>query len=58
MAKPENLGQAINTEGREMFPYVHEDGTLFFSTDGRAGLGGLDLYFTVPQWMLILSHKV
>jgi len=37
-----------NTEGREMFPYVHEDGTLFFSTDGRAGLGGLDLYFTVP----------
>jgi hypothetical protein len=31
-----------------MFPYVHEDGTLFFSTDGRAGLGGLDLYFTVP----------
>ncbi len=46
--KPENLGQAINTEGREMFPYVHEDGTLFFSTDGRAGLGGLDLYFTVP----------
>jgi outer membrane protein OmpA-like peptidoglycan-associated protein len=46
--KPENLGQAINTEGREMFPYVHDDGTLFFSTDGRAGLGGLDLYFTVP----------
>lgn len=46
--QPENLGQAINTEGREMFPYVHEDGTLFFSTDGRAGLGGLDLYFTVP----------
>jgi outer membrane protein OmpA-like peptidoglycan-associated protein len=47
--QPENLGQAINTEGREMFPYVHEDGTLFFSTDGRAGLGGLDLYFTVPS---------
>ena len=47
--KPENLGQAINTEGREMFPYVHEDGTLFFSSDGRAGLGGLDLYFTVPE---------
>lgn len=47
--KPQNLGQAINTEGREMFPYVHEDGTLFFSTDGRAGLGGLDIYFTVPE---------
>jgi outer membrane protein OmpA-like peptidoglycan-associated protein len=47
--KPENLGQAINSEGREMFPYVYEDGTLFFSTDGRAGLGGLDIYFTVPS---------
>lgn len=47
--KPVNLGPAINTEGREMFPYVYEDGTLFFSTDGRAGLGGLDLYFTVPS---------
>lgn len=44
--KPENLGPAINTEGREMFPYVHEDGTLFFSTDGRAGVGGLDVYFS------------
>lgn len=48
-AKPENLGPAINSEGREMFPYVFEDGTLFFSSDGRAGLGGLDLYFTVPD---------
>lgn len=44
--KPENLGQTVNTEGREMFPYVYEDGTLFFSTDGRAGLGGLDVYFS------------
>lgn len=46
---PENLGPAINSEGREMFPYVFEDGTLFFSSDGRAGLGGLDIYFTVPD---------
>jgi len=44
--KPINLGQAINTEGREVFPYMHEDGTLFFASDGRAGLGGLDLYFS------------
>jgi outer membrane protein OmpA-like peptidoglycan-associated protein len=44
--KPVNLGQAINTEGREMFPFIHEDGTLFFATDGRAGLGGLDIYFS------------
>lgn len=47
--QPQNLGQAINSEGREMFPYVHEDGTLFFSSDGRAGLGGLDIYFAVPE---------
>lgn len=47
--KPVNLGPAINTEGREMFPYAFEDGTLFFSSDGRAGLGGLDMYFAVPE---------
>ena len=44
--QPENLGPSVNTEGREMFPYVHKDGTLFFASDGRAGLGGLDLYMT------------
>jgi len=55
--KPENLGPAINSEGREMFPYVHEDGTLFFSTDGRAGLGGLDLYFAVPEMDLYFEPQ-
>ena len=34
----------VNTEGREMFPFIGEDGTLYFSTDGYAGLGGLDVY--------------
>lgn len=34
----------LNTEGREMFPFVGQDGTLYFSTDGYAGLGGLDIY--------------
>lgn len=47
--KPENMGQAVNTEGREMFPFVNEDGYLFFSSDGRAGLGGLDVFYTAPQ---------
>lgn len=55
--KPENLGPAINSEGREMFPYVHEDGTLFFSSDGRAGLGGLDLYFAVPEMDLYFEPQ-
>jgi outer membrane protein OmpA-like peptidoglycan-associated protein len=47
-SEPKNLGPEVNSEGREMFPYIHEDGTLFYSTDGKAGLGGLDLYFTTP----------
>ena len=34
----------INTEGREMFPYISKSGTLYFSSDGHLGLGGLDVY--------------
>lgn len=55
--KPINLGPAINSEGREMFPTVFEDGTLFFSSDGRAGLGGLDLYFAVPEMDLFFEPQ-
>lgn len=42
-SKPVNVSD-VNTEGREMFPFVGNDGTLYFSTDGQAGLGGLDVY--------------
>ncbi|MEO8066575.1 MAG: OmpA family protein [Flavobacteriales bacterium] len=42
--KPVNLGPSVNTEGDEMFPFIQNDGTLFFSSDGRAGLGGLDVF--------------
>ena len=41
---PENLGPEINTEGRETFPFVSEDNELFFASDGRPGLGGLDIF--------------
>lgn len=41
---PENLGKNINTEGRETFPFVSEDNELYFATDGRPGLGGLDIF--------------
>ena len=41
---PINLGKQINTAGREMFPYIAEDGSLFFSSDGWMGLGGLDVF--------------
>ncbi|MDX2172424.1 MAG: OmpA family protein [Bacteroidota bacterium] len=46
--KPENLGQAVNSEGREAFPYIFEDEVLFYSSDGKIGLGGLDVFYTVP----------
>lgn len=41
---PENLGAAINTAGNEMFPYMHKDGTLYFSSDAHNTLGGLDIF--------------
>lgn len=40
----ENLGASLNTAGDEMFPYVREDGSLYFASDGWPGLGGLDLF--------------
>lgn len=41
--KPQNLGPSINTEGRETFPFISGDNELYFATDGRPGLGGLDI---------------
>ncbi len=42
--RPENLGPRINTLGDEVFPYVHPDGTLYFSSDRHPGMGGLDIF--------------
>lgn len=39
-----NLGPEINTPGNEMFPYVSEDGRLYFASDGHPGYGGLDIF--------------
>ena len=39
-----NLGSGINTPGDEMYPYVRSDGTLYFSSDGHIGFGGLDIF--------------
>ena len=41
---PENLGPSINTDGNEGFPYLSKSGTLFFSSDGHIGMGGLDIF--------------
>lgn len=43
---PVNMGFEVNTEGNEMFPYVDDKNTLFFASDGRGGLGGLDIFFS------------
>ncbi|MBQ1932588.1 MAG: OmpA family protein [Muribaculaceae bacterium] len=40
----ENLGEFINTEGDEMFPYMRADSVLYFSSDGHPGMGGLDMF--------------
>jgi len=42
----ENLGQKINTEGQEMFPFIGNENNLYFSSDSQLGLGGLDVFFT------------
>ncbi|MCB9223280.1 MAG: OmpA family protein [Crocinitomicaceae bacterium] len=53
-SKPENLGETINTPGNEMFPYIHKDGTLYFSSNAHNSMGGLDVFLTYEfsdRWM-------
>ncbi|WP_103863720.1 OmpA family protein [Aquimarina sp. I32.4] len=44
--EPKNLGDRINTESKETFPFISDDNTLYFSSDGHMGLGGLDVFVT------------
>lgn len=41
---PVNLGVSVNTPGRETFPFISADNELYYATDGRPGLGGLDIF--------------
>lgn len=41
---PVNMGEKVNTKGHEMFPYAATNDLLYFSSNGRDGLGGLDIY--------------
>jgi len=43
-SSPENLGPDINTPGDELFPFLREDGSLYFASDGHIGMGGLDIF--------------
>ncbi|MCM1035571.1 MAG: OmpA family protein [Paludibacter sp.] len=50
-----NLGFIINTAGDELYPTLRKDGTLYFSSNGHPGYGGLDIYKAIPQdttWLL------
>ncbi len=42
--EPKNLGPDINTEGRDTFPFIAENGELYFASDGHLGLGGFDVF--------------
>ena len=46
---PISLGDPINTEGRETFPFIAKNGDLYFWSDGRPGLGGLDIFIAVQK---------
>jgi peptidoglycan-associated lipoprotein len=41
---PINLGPQINTPGDELFPTLRNDSTLYFSSNGHVGMGGLDMF--------------
>ena len=43
-SEPANLGPAVNTDGNEMFPFLHNDGSLYFASNGHVGMGGLDIF--------------
>lgn len=52
-SQPQNLGAVVNTKGNDMFPYVHTDGALYFSSDAHNSMGGLDVfltYFNGEKW--------
>ncbi len=46
---PKNLGVLINTPGDEVFPHITEEGVLYFASDARPGLGGLDIFYAEPN---------
>lgn len=46
---PKNLGNIVNTNKNEVFPFVNKEGTLFFSSDGHQGLGMLDIFAAITN---------
>ena len=56
---PVNLGAAINTKGNEVFPFIYQDGSLYFASDGQIGFGGLDVFYAPHgrRWLLAKSQQ-
>lgn len=48
-AAPANVGSEINSSGNEVFPHISQEGVLYFSSDLRPGLGGLDIFYAEPS---------
>lgn len=46
---PYNLGAKVNSEGNELFPFISYEGVLYFASNGHGGMGGLDIFFSVPE---------
>jgi outer membrane protein OmpA-like peptidoglycan-associated protein len=55
-SSPRNLGAKINSADNEMYPFIHEDGTLYFSSNRQGGMGGYDIYEAI--WNGEEFHKV
>ena len=49
LGTPQNLGPNVNTEGNEAFPFVYENGTVYFSSDGHVGYGLMDVFASVTD---------
>ena len=49
LGTPQRLSDKINTEGKEVFPYIDANGDLYFSSNGHMGLGGLDVFYAPVQ---------
>ncbi len=47
--EPINAGKKINTFGIELFPFIHGNDTLFFSSDTHPGMGKLDIFYSVKE---------
>lgn len=55
---PENMGEQVNTSGDEMFPTMRKDGTLFFSSNGHPGYGGLDIFMAIRDTIMLADSTL